>query len=59
MNTISDARRIDPTFIGPYSNWPRRGAALTRSPRRLALLAGGTASLGVFLHCVAPMLIAV
>jgi len=39
--------------IGPYSAWPQR-----KSPRfmRPAVYAGSVGLLGVFFHCVAPLI---
>lgn len=53
MTLIAETRLSNSSVIGPYSPWPRR-----RVPhRRIALITGGAATAGLFLHCVAPMLI--
>ena len=52
MTYITTTRPAAPSIIGPFSHWPRRKT----SKRRMAVVAGGVASVGVFLHCVAPML---
>ncbi len=52
MTFINDTRPSKPAIIGPYSVWPRR-----RLRRRPALFAaGGAASVGIFLHCILPIL---
>ena len=53
MTFLTETSPSDDSIIGPFSQWPRR--PLTK--RRATLLAGGTATAAVFLHCVAPMLI--
>lgn len=54
MTAITTPRLTDPIVIGPFSHWPRR----TQPLARVALFAGGVAGIGVFLHCVTPLLIA-
>ena len=56
MTTITYTPAFDASIIGPYSAWPRARRTLPR--RRIAALAAGTAGISVFLHCIAPMLIA-
>lgn len=53
MTYINNTRPADSSIIGPFSHWPRR----PMPRRRMAFIAGGAASVGVFLHCIAPMLI--
>lgn len=50
--TATTAQSAAP-IIGPLSAWPRK---TRRLDRRFALLACGAGGIGVFLHCVAPML---
>ncbi len=52
MTKTIDTHLTDPTIIGPYSPWPRP----TRKRRAVALIAGSVAGLGVFIHCVVPLL---
>ncbi len=53
MSLSIDNHPPNPTVFGPYCPLPRRP-----KPRRPILLAaGGIAGVGVFLHCIAPLII--
>lgn len=53
MTFMTDTHPPKATIIGEYSLWPQKPAPR----RRIALFAGAAGTLGVFVHCVLPMMI--